>query len=94
MTSFDTFTIDTEYTRRLAHELATVSQTTTSPPPVLPTDSVLGGFTGAFNSAMDNLSARLAQVRADAGAVAESSFRMAREAEDTDGALASACGGL
>ena len=94
MTSFETFTIDTEYTRRLAHELATVSQTSTTPPPELPTDPVLGGFTGAFNSAMENLSARLAQVRADAGAVAESSFRMAREAEDADGALASACGGL
>ncbi|OFN76547.1 MULTISPECIES: hypothetical protein [unclassified Corynebacterium] len=94
MTSFETFTIDTEYTRRLAHELATVSQTSTTPPPELPTDPVLGGFTGAFNSAMENLSARLAQVRADAGAVAESSFRMAREAEDADGALASACGSL
>ena len=57
-------------------------------------DSVLGGFTGAFNSAMENLTARLAQVRADAGTVADSSFRMAREAEDADGALASACGGL
>ena len=94
MTSFDTFTIDTEYTRRLAHELATVSQASATPPPALPIDSVLGGFTGAFNSAMENLAARLAQVRADAGAVADSSFRMAREDEDADGALASACGGL
>lgn len=94
MTSFDTFTIDTEHTRRLAHELAAASQTTATPTPELPIDSVLGGFTGAFNSAMDNLAARLAQVRVDAGSVAESSFRMAREAEDADGALASACGGL
>lgn len=94
MTSFTTFTIDTEYTRRLAHELAAVSQATPTPPPELPTDPVLSGFTGAFNSAMENLSARLAQVRADAGAVADSSFNMAREAEEADGALASACGGL
>lgn len=43
---------------------------------------------------MENLTARLAQVRADVGTVADSSFRMAREAEDADGALASACGGL
>lgn len=54
----------------------------------------MDGFSSAFNAAMENLTARLAQVRADAGAVAESSFRMAREAEETDSALASACGGL
>ena len=94
MTSFHTFNIDTEHTRRLAHELAAISQASSTPPPELPLDPVLGGFTGIFNTAMENLSARLAQVRADAGAVADSSFRMAREAEDADGALANACGGL
>lgn len=94
MTSFDTFTIDTEHARRLAHELAAVSQASPTPPPELPNESVVNGFTSAFNAAMENLTARLDQVRADAGAVAESSFRMAREAEDADSALASACGGL
>ncbi|MBE7364601.1 hypothetical protein INS43_05290 [Corynebacterium aurimucosum] len=94
MTSFHTFNIDTEHTRRLAHELAAISQASSTPPPELPVDTVLGGFTGTFNTAMENLAARLTQVRADAGAVADSSFRMAREAEDADGALANACGGL
>lgn len=94
MTSFDTFTIDTEHTRRLAHELAAVSQASPTPSPELPVEPVVGDFSSAFNAAMENLTARLAQVRADAGAVAESSFRMAREAEETDSALTSACRGL
>ena len=94
MTDFDTFAIDTEYTRRLAHELVEASQGSPTPPPVLPNDPVLQGFTSALDAALENLSARLTQVRADATAVAESSFLMAREAEDADHALASTCGGL
>ena len=94
MTDFDTFSIDTEYARRLAHELVDASQASPTAPPELPKDPTLEGFTSALTAAVENLSARLRQVRADAAAVAESSFRMAREAEEADQALASACGGL
>ncbi|OFT59498.1 hypothetical protein [Corynebacterium sp. HMSC05E07] len=94
MTDFTTFSIDTEHARRLAHELVDASQASPTPPPELPNDPALEGFTSALAAAVENLSARLTQVRADAVAVAESSFLMAREAEDADQALASACGGL
>ncbi|WP_296133465.1 hypothetical protein [uncultured Corynebacterium sp.] len=88
-----TFQIDTEHTRRLAHELADAAQASPTPPPALPTDPTLSGFITALEGALSNLDARLAQVRADATAVAESSFRMAREAEDSDDGLAAALGG-
>ena len=74
MTDFTTFSIDTEHARRLAHELVDASQASPTPPPELPNDPALEGFTSALAAAVENLSARLTQVRADAVAVAESSF--------------------
>ncbi|MDO5031172.1 hypothetical protein [Corynebacterium sp.] len=86
-----TFAIDTEYTRRLAHELQDAAQGAPIPLPHFPQD--LSEFGALVAQALSNLDARTAQLRADANAVAESSFIMARDAELGDVSLATALGG-
>ena len=81
------FQIDTAHARHLARDLHANAQGDNPPHPALPEDPAFTGFNEAVHAALDNIGARMTMLRRDMGHIAQSSFQMSREAEDSDAAL-------
>lgn len=88
-----TFAIDTEYARRLSHELFQASQGSNPPPPPLPGDSSLAHFSQSLHAALLNVGTRTDRLRGDLDHLARFGLRMAHEAETTESAHSAALGG-
>lgn len=82
-----TFQIDTAHARLLALDLHSKAQGNNPPHPALPEDWAFIAFSEAVHAALDNIGARMTMLRRDMGHIAQSSFLMSREAEDSDAAL-------
>lgn len=88
-----TFAIDTEYARRLSHELFAASQGSNPPTPPLPEDASLAQFSNCLQAALNNLGSRATRLRQDLDHIARFGMHMAQEAESADGDLATTLGG-
>jgi hypothetical protein len=81
------FQIDTVRARHLARDLHSNAQGENPPHPELPEAPAFTAFNEAVHAALDNIGARMTMLRRDMGHIAQSSFQMSREAEDSDAAL-------